>query len=91
MSLIKVKLSSYFAVARTGGPSARLDEDGGLTTLVEPGTTVEGLILELDLLGPGVSADDVMIFVFVNGRPQSLDYRLGPGDVVDLHVPVMGG
>jgi sulfur carrier protein ThiS len=57
----------------------------------EEGTRVADLIQSLGLLGSGTPLDDVFIFVHINDRPVTLDQRLEDGDILDLHLPAMGG
>ena len=89
--LIQIELRSFFTFGVTRALRSHLDSDDKLRVEVDPGTDVEGLIQKLSLLGPGVSLDDVVMFVYVNDRQSTLDYVLQPGDILDLHVPAMGG
>ncbi|MEW6265831.1 MAG: MoaD/ThiS family protein [Thermodesulfobacteriota bacterium] len=87
----RVKIRSYFSLGLTETLRSCMDKDQALIIEIEPGAKVADLIERLSLLGPTVTADDVAMFVFVNGEPRTLDHPLEPGDVLDIHVPAMGG
>ena len=89
--MYQIKIRSFFTFGLTEELSLKYDADNNLIVEVEPGTSVVGLLQKLPLFGPKVRLDDLIIFVYINGRPGTTDYMLQPGDVVDLHVPAMGG
>jgi molybdopterin converting factor small subunit len=87
---VEIKLGSFFSLGGSAAAGPR-DEAGFHRLELPAGGTVEDLVNSLNLLGEGVDPDDVMFFVYVNGRESTLDAVLNHGDTVDLHVPAMGG
>ena len=90
-SLFHVKIRSYFSLGPRRGLQARQDEAGHLVVEVAPGDTVESLFRILPMLETAEGLDDWMFFIYVNGREATLDRELQPGDVIDFHLPAMGG
>jgi molybdopterin converting factor small subunit len=87
--LIKVIINSSFSLGRTDGFSDR-DSDSIIMEL-EPGTTVEGMLLKMPFIGSPDRWDDIMLHVFVNQKIAGFDQVLKDNDLVDLLVPASGG
>ena len=58
---------------------------------LEPGTTVEGMLLKMPSMGSPERWDDIMLHVFVNQEIAGFDQLLKDNDVIDLLVPASGG
>lgn len=89
--MIGIKVRSTFAVGFTERLRSILGSDGDMVVEVEPGTSVQELLVKMGSLGQADSFDDIMIHVFVNGKLKGFDYLLQQGDVLDIHIPVSGG
>ncbi|MBN1849072.1 MAG: MoaD/ThiS family protein [Deltaproteobacteria bacterium] len=88
---IKVKINSSYAVGRTEVFDSQVKKGGDIIVELEPGTTVEGLLLQLPSIGSPEHWDDIMLHVFVNEEIAGFDKVLEDNDIIDLHIPVSGG
>ena len=88
---IKVKINSSYAVGRTEALGFQVNNGHDIIMKLEPGTTVEKLLLQLPSIGSPEHWDDIMLHVFVNKEIAGYDKVLEDDDVIDLHIPVSGG
>ena len=88
---IKVKINSTYAVGRTEFFNSQANQDGDIIMELEPGTTVEELLLKLPSIGSPEHWDNIMLHVFVNEEIAGFDRILEDNDIIDLHLPVSGG
>jgi molybdopterin converting factor small subunit len=88
---IKVKINSSYAVGRTEAFGLQVKDGRDIIMELEPGTTVEELLLQLPSIGSPEYWDDIMLHVFVNEEIAGFDKVLEDNDIIDLHIPVSGG
>ena len=58
---------------------------------LEPGTTVQDLLLKLPSIGSPDEWGDLFLHVFVNHKNVGFDRVLEDKDIIDLHIPLSGG
>lgn len=75
-----IKVKSYATMKQY---TAHLSSDGDLR--IQDGTTIESVLGKLNV------PSELKKITFVNGRHQSLDYRLRPGDILVFFPPLEGG
>lgn len=88
---IRIKINSSYAVGRTEALGLQENNSRDIIMELEPGTTVEELLLQLPSIGSPEHWDDIMLHVFVNKEIAGFDKVLEDDDIIDLHIPVSGG
>lgn len=88
---IRVKINSVYTVGQTDAFRSKFGDDEDFIVELDPGTTVEDLLLQLPGIGDPEEWDDLMLHVFVNRHIVGFDQVLKDNDVVDLHIPSSGG
>lgn len=88
---IKVIINSSYAIGPAESLAAQSSDGDNIVMELEPGTTVEGMLLKMPYIGGPDRWDDIMLHVFVNQEIAGFDQVLKDHDVIDLHVPVSGG
>ena len=88
---IRVKINSVYTVGQTDAFHSKFGTEEDFTMELEPGTTVEDLLLQLPGIGGPDEWDDLMLHVFVNRNIVGFDQVLKDHDVIDLHIPSSGG
>jgi molybdopterin converting factor small subunit len=90
-SLIKVIINSTYAIGDMTGFTSPSNDHDNIIMELEPGTTVEGMLLKMPFIGSPERWDDIMLHVFVNQKIAGFDQILKDNDIIDLHIPVSGG
>jgi molybdopterin converting factor small subunit len=85
---VKVIINSTYAL---GNAKAFSYENDDIVMELEPGTTVEGMLLKMPSMGSPDRWDDIMLHVFVNQKIAGFDQVLKENDIIDLLVPASGG
>lgn len=88
---IKVKINSSFAIGHTEAVVSQFNKKGDLIMELEPGTTVQDLLLRLPSIGAPENWADLFLHVFVNHKVAGFDQVLEDNDIIDLHIPLSGG
>jgi hypothetical protein len=88
---IKVKINTTFAIGDTATFHSQFDQNGDLILELEPGTTIQGLLLGLPGLGAPENWSDLFLHVFVNHKVAPFDRVLEDNDILDIHIPLTGG
>ena len=88
---ITVKINSCYTVGQTDAFRSRFGTEDDFIVQLDPGTTVEDLLLQLPGIGGPEEWDDLMLHVFVNHHVVGFNKVLEDNDVVDLHIPSSGG
>ncbi len=88
---IKVKINSSFAIGHTEAFVSQFNKKDDIIMELEPGTTVEGLLLKLPSIGSPDEWSDLFLHVFVNHKNAGFDQVLKDKDIIDLHIPLSGG
>jgi molybdopterin converting factor small subunit len=88
---IKVKINTTFAIGNTEAFSTQFNRNGDLILGLEPGTTVQDLLMQLPGIGDPENWSDLFLHVFVNHKVAGFDQVLEDGDILDLHIPLSGG
>jgi len=88
---VKIRLQSSFAVGSTIEYLSRFADGHDTVLELDPGTTIEGLLLQLSSIGSPDEWDDMFLHVFVNGILKSMEYVLQTDDIVNIHIPISGG
>jgi molybdopterin converting factor small subunit len=88
---IRVKINSCYTVGQTDTFRSKFGNEDDFIIELDPGTTVEDLLLQIPGIGSPEEWDDLMLHVFVNRRIVGFDKVLKDDDVVDLHIPSSGG
>jgi molybdopterin converting factor small subunit len=86
-----VKINSSYAVGQTTALELQFHNKDNLIMELEPGTTVEGMLLKMPFIGSPERWDDIMLHIFVNQEIAGFDQILKDNDVIDLRIPVSGG
>jgi molybdopterin converting factor small subunit len=85
---IKVIINSTYSLGYTDAFS---NDNDDIFMELEPGTTVEGMLLKMPSMGSPDRWDDIMLHVFVNHEIAGFDQVLKDNDIIDLLVPASGG
>jgi molybdopterin converting factor small subunit len=88
---IRVKINTTFAIGDTAAFDSQFDQNGDLSLKLDPGSTVQDLLLRLPGLGSPENWSDLFLHVFVNHRVAPFDRVLEDQDVLDIHIPLTGG
>ena len=88
---IRVTINSVYTVGQTEAFRSKFGTEEDFIMELEPGTTVEDLLLQLPGIGSPEKWDDLMLHVFVNRHIVGFDQVLKDHDIIDLHIPSSGG
>jgi len=88
---IKVRINSSFAIGHTEAFVSKFNKKDGIFMELEPGTTVQELLLKLPSIGAPEHWADIFLHVFVNHEIAGFDKVLKDNDIIDLHIPLSGG
>ena len=88
---IKVKINTTFAIGNTEAFSSQFNRNGDLILELEPGTTVQDLLMQLPGIGAQENWSDLFLHVFVNHKVAGFDQVLEDNDILDIHIPLSGG
>lgn len=88
---IKVIINSSYAVDQTAAHVSQPYDNDNIIMELEPGTTVEGILLKMPSVGSPDRWDDIMLHVFVNQEIAGFDRVLKDNDVINLPIPVSEG
>lgn len=88
---IQVKINTTFAIGNSEAYGAQFDRSGNLILELEPGTTVQEMLVRLPGLGSPENWSDLFLHVFVNHRVAPFDRVLEDQDIIDIHIPLTGG
>jgi len=88
---IQVKINTTFAIGNTEAFNSQFNRNGDLILELEPGTTVQDLLMRLPAIGAPENWSDLFLHVFVNHKVAGFDQVLEDGDIIDLHIPLSGG
>jgi molybdopterin converting factor small subunit len=86
--LIKVIINSTYALGNTNPYS---HDNDNIFMELEPGTTVEGMLLKMPSMVSPDRWDDIMLHVFVNQEIAGFDQVLNDNDIIDILIPIAGG
>ena len=87
---IKVKINTTFAIGDTSAFNSQFDQNGDLILELEPGSTIQELLLGLPGLGPRKTGP-TFLHVFVNHQVAPFDRVLEDHDILDIHIRLTGG
>jgi molybdopterin converting factor small subunit len=88
---IHIKINTTFAIGNTEAFNSQFNRNGDLILELEPGTTVQELLLRLPGMGAPENWSDLFLHVFVNHKVAPFDRVLEENDVLDIHIPLTGG
>jgi hypothetical protein len=88
---IRVIINTTFAIGDTAAFHSQFNQNGDLILELEPGSTVQELLLRLPGLGAPENWSDLFLHVFVNHKVAPFDRVLEDNDVLDIHIPLTGG
>jgi molybdopterin converting factor small subunit len=88
---IQVKINTTFAIGNTEALGAQYNRNGDLILELEPGTTVQELLMRLPAIGAPENWSDLFLHVFVNHKVAGFDQVLEDKDILDIHIPLSGG
>jgi len=88
---IRVKINTTFAIGNTEAFNSQFNRNGDLILELEPGTTVQEVLLRLPAIGAPENWSDLFLHVFVNHTVAGFDRILEDRDILDIHIPLSGG
>jgi hypothetical protein len=88
---IRVKINTTFAIGNAAAFNSQFNQNGDLILELDPGSTVQELLLGLPGLGAPENWSDLFLHVFVNHKVAPFDRVLEDNDVLDIHIPLTGG
>jgi hypothetical protein len=88
---LKVRINTTFAIGNTEAFNSQFDRNGDLILELEPGTSIQKLLMRLPAIGAPENWSDLFLHVFVNHQVAGFDQVLEDGDIIDLHIPLSGG
>ena len=88
---IRVKINTTFAIGNTEAFHSQFNRNGDLILELEPGTTVQELLMRLPAIGAPENWSDLFLHVFVNHKVAGFDQVMEDNDILDIHIPLSGG
>jgi molybdopterin converting factor small subunit len=85
---IKVTINSTYSLGNTNASSHDNDD---MVMELEPGTTIERMLLKIPSMASPDRWDDIMLHVFINQEIAGFNQVLKDNDIIDILIPIAGG